>query len=54
MKKKYDFGEGYSAVVEKMASDRYFVKMHTPAGTFETEHISEQDAMREILSYFEY
>lgn len=51
--KRYDFGEGYSAVVEKMASDRYIVKMYTLAGKFETEHRSEQDAMREILSYFE-
>ena len=51
--KRYDFGEGYSAVVETTPSGKIIVKIDTLAGKFETEHRSEQDAMREILSYFE-
>lgn len=50
--KNYDFGEGYKASMN-LWNNRIILLMYTPTGEYETVHRDEQDAMKEILSYFE-
>ena len=55
--KKYDFGEGWKATMEKTSSGYIELVMYAPTYRFaetqiKTMHINEADAMKEILSYF--